>query len=144
MLLAYYYFAHFAILLAEGANPAAPATGANPAKPPGGGTLTDFIFGNPIIPLVLTFVVFYLFIIRSDMKKQREQKQTLAELKKNDVVVTIGGVCGTIVNIQPDSRYVTIRIDDSNNTRMRILRSAISGVDSGDEPAEKIEKKDEK
>ncbi len=116
-------------ILADGPAPGAPAS------------WQDFIFGSPIIPVVLTFVVFFLFFTRQDMKKQKEQRQLLSDLKKNDSIVTVGGVCGTIVNIAPGARYVTIRVDDTNNTRLRILRSAISAIDSGEEAASK---KDEK
>jgi preprotein translocase subunit YajC len=96
---------------------------------------------SPMTPLLLCMVVFFLIFIRGEMKKTRDQKDLLGGLKKNDAIVTVGGVCGTIVNISPDSRFVTIRIDDSNNTRMRILRSAIAGLDAGEEAAAKKEEK---
>jgi preprotein translocase subunit YajC len=53
-------------------------------------------------------------------------------LKKNDRVVTIGGILGVVVNTQAGSDKVTIRIDESNGTRMEVLRSAISRVVNAD------------
>jgi len=119
------------LLLADGE--AKPAGGAGA----GGGGFTDFLFSNPLIPVVLMGLLFYTMFIRPDQKKQRDLKQMLAELKKNDAIVTIGGVCGTVVNVAPDSKFVTIRIDDTNNTRMRILRSSIASIDAGEVSGDK-------
>ena len=106
-----------------------------PAKGGGGGGLEQ-ILASPILPFLAIGVVFYLLMMRPEQRKRKEQEKLLTALQKNDHVVTIGGICGTIVNASPGSTYVTIRVDDSNNTRLRILRSAISRVGSPDEAAE--------
>jgi preprotein translocase subunit YajC len=49
----------------------------------------------------------------------------LGSLKKNDRVVTIGGIIGTVASTSQDGREVTLKIDD--NARLRVLRSAIQG-----------------
>jgi preprotein translocase subunit YajC len=59
----------------------------------------------------------------------------LSALKKNDRVVTIGGMIGTVANITPDGQEVTLKVDD--NTRIRMIRSSIQRVLSGDGEAEK-------
>jgi preprotein translocase subunit YajC len=51
-----------------------------------------------------------------------------ANLKKNDRIVTVGGIIGTVINAPKDSDEISIRIDESSNTRMRILRSAVNRV----------------
>jgi preprotein translocase subunit YajC len=51
-------------------------------------------------------------------------------LSKSDRVQTIGGIIGTVVDIKDDE--VTLKIDESNNTKMKILRSAISNNMSKD------------
>ena len=45
-------------------------------------------------------------------------------LGKGDKVQTIGGIIGTVMDIKDDE--ITLKIDESNNTKMKILRSAIS------------------
>ena len=68
---------------------------------------------NPIvsfIPLILIFVVFYFLLIRPQKQKQTEHQGMIANLKKNDEVITSGGIHGTIVNVK-DTTFV-IRVDD--------------------------------
>ncbi|MBF0217577.1 MAG: preprotein translocase subunit YajC [Candidatus Omnitrophica bacterium] len=82
---------------------------------------------NPImgfLPIILIFTIFYFLLIRPQKKAQDEHTKMVAELKKNDEIITSGGIYGTIVNIQDDT--VTIRVDD--NTRIKILRSAVSKI----------------
>lgn len=94
----------------------------------GDGGLLNTLFANPLIPFLLIGLVFYLLLMRPEQKRKKEMEQLLSNLKKNDRVVTIGGICGTVVNVSSGSNYVTLRVDDSNNTRVRVLRSAISRV----------------
>lgn len=74
-----------------------------------------------LIPLVLIVVVFYFFMIRPQMKKQKELKNFRANLKVGDKVVTIGGVHGKILEI----RDTTIVIS-SEGTKLVFEKSAIS------------------
>ena len=75
-----------------------------------------------LLPIALIFVVFYFLLIRPQKKKQKEHAAMLQGIKKNDEVVTSGGMYGTIVNIQDD--VVTLRVDD--NTRVKVQRGSIS------------------
>ncbi|MDD5573945.1 MAG: preprotein translocase subunit YajC, partial [Candidatus Omnitrophica bacterium] len=63
--------------------------------------------------------------IRPQQKQQKEFKKMLEALKKNDQIVTIGGVHGTIVNIK--DKTLIVRVDD--NTRMEIDKSAVSRLE---------------
>jgi preprotein translocase subunit YajC len=60
-------------------------------------------------------------------------EKQLAGIKKNDHVVTVGGIYGTVVATTTDSRFVTIRVDDSNGTKLKVLRSAISQIGAADD-----------
>jgi preprotein translocase subunit YajC len=71
--------------------------------------------------------------MRPEQKKRKEMAVRLASIKKNDHVVTIGGIYGTVVAAQADSKFVTVRVDDSTGTKLKILRSAISQVGAADE-----------
>ena len=75
------------------------------------------------IPFILIFVVMYLILFRGPRKKQQQHKQMVQTLAKNDKVRTIGGIIGTVVDIKGDE--VTLKIDESNNTKIKIASSAI-------------------
>lgn len=71
-------------------------------------------------------IIFYIFMFRGPRKRQQEQKMMLAGIKKTDKVQTIGGIIGTVVDVRDDE--VVLKIDEANNTKMHILRSAIGRV----------------
>ncbi len=90
----------------------------------GGGQLLTMI-----LPFGLIILVFYFLIIRPQNKKQKDTKLMLAAIKKNDKVVTIGGIRGLIVSVKDDT--VIVRVDD--NVKLEVSKSAISSVLSGKE-----------
>ena len=61
------------------------------------------------LPMILIVVVFWLFLIRPQRKKDKKVKEMLAALKVGDRVCTIGGIYGTITNIR-DENSVTLAI----------------------------------
>jgi len=71
------------------------------------------------------FVMYYFVVIRGNRRERSSHKEMLSSLKKNDRVVTIGGIIGTVASTSPDGREVTLKIDD--NARLKVLRSAIQG-----------------
>jgi preprotein translocase subunit YajC len=73
------------------------------------------------IPLILVMVVFYFFLIRPQMKKQKDLKNFRESLKKGDKIVTAGGIYGRINNIAEN----IITIDVGNNVLLKIDKSAI-------------------
>lgn len=80
---------------------------------------------NPILnllPIILIFVVFYFLLIRPQKKTQDEHKKMVAGLKKNDEVITSGGIHGTIVNVKDHT--VTLRVDD--NVKVEVQKNSIS------------------
>ena len=88
------------------------------------------------LPFLPILVLFWLLLIRPEKRKQAEMRKLLDNLKKNDGVVTIGGIYGVIVNASKGSEYVTLKIDESNNTKIRVLRTAISRVAGEDAKGE--------
>ncbi|MDD4957563.1 MAG: preprotein translocase subunit YajC [Candidatus Omnitrophica bacterium] len=83
--------------------------------------------GSPmgmIYYMLVVFAIFYFLLIRPQKKQQKEHQNMLEAIKKNDEVITSGGMYGTVVNIQND--IVTLRVDD--NTRIKVQKSAISGI----------------
>ena len=74
------------------------------------------------------FFLFYFIVLNPEKKRKRKEQQMLAQIGKNDRVVTAGGIHGVVVAARPDSQVLTVRIDDKQNVRIRVNRSAISRV----------------
>ncbi len=70
----------------------------------------------------LMFLVFYLFMIRPQMKKAKEEKQFREALKKGDRVVTIGGIHGKIAEVKDD----TLIIEVGEGQRLKFEKAAVS------------------
>jgi preprotein translocase subunit YajC len=80
---------------------------------------------NPImqfLPMILIIVVFYFFMIRPQMKKAKDHKKFVEELKKGDKVVTSAGIHGKIA----DMNETTFLIEVEGGTKIRFDKSAIS------------------
>lgn len=93
----------------------------DPNAPPAGGVRPKPFF-PPWLFLVLA-AVFIFMLFRGPQKKQQEHKKMVRSLQKNDKVRTIGGIVGTVVDIKDDE--ITLKIDESNNTKIKIVASAI-------------------
>jgi len=74
--------------------------------------------------LAVLFVALYFMLFRGPRRKQQQQRQMVQSLQKNDKVQTIGGLIGTIIDVKDDE--LTLKIDESNNTKIKILPSAVS------------------
>jgi preprotein translocase subunit YajC len=105
------------------------AAAADPPPSPFGGLL-------PLFAIIL--VLFYLMVIRPQRAKERDFKAVLNNLKKNDHIVTIGGIHGVVTNVQREADRVTIRVDETTGTTLRVGLSAIGRVvSSAEESSEK-------
>src|SRR5213076_3381489 len=98
----------------------------------GGGGGFDSLLSGMMLPLMATLLLMYLFLMRPEQKKRKEMEKLLSAIKKNDHVVTIGGIFGTVVLANAGSDSVVIRVDDTNGTKLKVLRSAISRVGGED------------
>ena len=86
------------------------------------------------IPVVAAIALYYFMILRPERRKQQGHRSRLDTLKKNDRVVTIGGIYGVVMSVQRDADEVTLKIDEANNTKIRVTFGAIARV-VGDEPS---------
>ncbi len=77
-----------------------------------------------LFPLILIFVIFYFMLIRPQKTKEKEHQKMILNLKKNDEVVTFGGIHGTIIAVK-DNTFI-LRIDD--NAKIEIDKSAVSRI----------------
>jgi preprotein translocase subunit YajC len=88
-----------------------------------------------IFPMVAIGFLFYMMLIRPERQKQASHQQLLSNLKKNDRVVTIGGIKGIVSNVQKASDEVTINVDESTGTRIRVTLASIARVETGESKA---------
>lgn len=84
------------------------------------------------LPLLLIILVFYFFMIRPQVRKQKELRNYREALQKGDRIVTTGGIYGKIADIKDN----IILMDITENTRIKIDKSAVL-KDPTDIPAQK-------
>mgnify|MGYP001150273755 CR=1 FL=1 len=75
------------------------------------------------LPMILIFVVAYFFMIRPQMKRQKDEKKFAAELKKGDRVITKSGLHGKIVELSEKDFSCVL---ETMAGKLRFDRSAIS------------------
>lgn len=79
---------------------------------------------NPLatfLPLVLIIVVFYFFMIRPQMKRQKELRKFQESLAKGDKVIIAGGIYGKVTEVKEE--YVVVEIDE--NAKVKVIKSAV-------------------
>ena len=76
---------------------------------------------NQIVMLVLIMVVFYFFMIRPQMKKQKELKKFRESMAEGDKVVTIGGIHGKVLEVAESTILIA-----TESGKLRLDKSAIS------------------
>jgi len=77
-----------------------------------------------LLPMVVIFGIFYFLVIRPEKKKQKDHKDLLSALTKNDKVVTAGGMHGVIVNVK--EKTVVVRVDEG--CRIEFTRESIATI----------------
>ncbi len=75
-----------------------------------------------LISLVLMVAIFYFLLIRPQQRRVRQQRQLVESLKVGDEVITIGGMFGTILDMDDE----TITLDAGAGTRLKYLRQAVA------------------
>jgi len=93
-----------------------------------GGSGADPFF-MPML-LIALLIPFYFVVLRPAQKQEKERKAMVAGVKKNDEVVTTGGIVGTVSHIKEkavgDEDLIILRIDDK--IKLPVLRSAVYRV----------------
>lgn len=126
----YSFILSAAILFAEADGAAGGAQG-------GEGGPGDFL-RSYFLPLMLIMLLYVWFIAGRPQRQERaRQKAMLAALKKNDRVLTAGGIYGVVVNVDREAHHglgeVTLKVDEASNSKIRVQIGAIAQV-FGDEP----------
>jgi preprotein translocase subunit YajC len=84
------------------------------------------------------FVIGYFLLVRPQRQQEQKRKTMIDALKKNDKVLTSGGIYGTVTSIDAGSDRVVLRIDDEKGVKVAFSRSSVARVieASADKPAE--------
>lgn len=82
---------------------------------------------NPLVqlfPLVLIFIIFYFLLIRPQKQKEKEHQKMLLGINRNDAVVTLSGIHGTVVSVK--EKTFILRIDE--NVKIEIDKGSIAYI----------------
>lgn len=90
------------------------------------------------MPLAVMAVLYFVMILLPDRKRDKKRQAELAGIKKNDRVVTIGGILGTVAFAKPGDDEVTLKVDEDKDVKIRVTRASIAKILSAKdkEPAE--------
>ncbi len=93
----------------------------------------DFLMakqGNPMmqfLPLmVIMFAVMYFLIIRPQKQKEKKRLEMISNVRKQDRIVTAGGVHGVVVTVKEND--VIVRVDDAKDVKIKVDKSAITSI----------------
>ena len=110
-------------VLAQTTQPGTTGPAATQGKPAPG--FADLL-ASPMFPLLLGIIVLYVFMFRSKRKEDQKKKDLLGSIKRGDRVQTIGGILGTVVEVE--EARVRLKVDESSNTKIWFSRNALFRV----------------
>ena len=82
------------------------------------------------LPAILLLA--YLMIFKPEMAKAKQQRAMIEGLKKNDRVLTASGIIGVITNVQRDIDRITVKVDETTNTTLKMTAGSVVRVLSDD------------
>ncbi len=94
--------------------------------PPAGGDPGVGGLSLPMMTAIVLLFVGYIFVWLPERRKQKAYRSQLSAIKKNDRIVTIGGIYGIVSNVNREADRVTIKVDE--NTKIEFTMSSISRV----------------
>ena len=95
---------------------------------PGGGSQSML---PTIVMIASMLAIFYFLLLRPQMQQRKRHQEMLNALKKNDVIITQGGLIGKVRSVADDE----VRVELAPNVEVRVVRSAIAEVKSKTDPA---------
>jgi preprotein translocase subunit YajC len=75
-------------------------------------------------PLILVFVIMYLLVLRPQQQQVKKLRQKIAEVKRNDIVVTGGGIVGKVTKVDENE----VEVEIAQGVRIRVVRATLSDV----------------
>ena len=86
--------------------------------------------------MAIIFALFYFMMIRPQMKKEKERKALIGNIKSGDKVMFSGGILGIVSNVKDQTFVVKV----ADNVKLEIARGAVVKVLGKDEPVGEVEK----
>jgi preprotein translocase subunit YajC len=86
-----------------------------------------------LLPLMVIVGLFWFLMVRPMKRQEHERQSLLSALKKNDKVVTSGGIIGIVAAVKDKEDEVTLKVDESSNVRLRVTKSSIVRILGGEE-----------
>lgn len=77
------------------------------------------------LPILLIFAIFYFLLFLPMQRQKKQQQKMLKELQNGNVVLTSGGIVGTIVSIEDDTVVLRVKPD---NIKLQVARSSVSNL----------------
>jgi preprotein translocase subunit YajC len=108
-------------------------TAAYAADATGGGMAE--VLASPLLPMVVVFVILYVFALRPQQKRQKQLQDMMAALRRGDTVVTVGGLVGRISKVLSDAE---IQVELAEGVRVRMLKSSVTEVRTKGEPVKDV------
>ena len=94
----------------------------------GGGAIFEMLF-----PLLMVFAIIYFMILRPQARRQKEHTAMIDSVRRNDTIVTQGGLIGKVAKVGDDE----LDVDFGDNMRVKVVKSMIISVRSKSDPADK-------
>ena len=79
-----------------------------------------------ILPLLLIFVIFYVLMLRPQQQRVKQHRALIEGVKKNDVVVTGGGIVGKVTKVEDNE----VEVEIANGVRIKVVKSTLADVRS--------------
>jgi len=77
------------------------------------------------LPLILMFGIMYFLLFLPMQRQKKQQQKMLSELKNGDVVITSGGIVGTLTALEKDTLVIRVKPD---NLKLQVTRASVTGV----------------
>jgi preprotein translocase subunit YajC len=82
-----------------------------------------------MLPFIVAIMVLFWFLLLRPQQQERKRHQAmLAAVKKNDRVITIGGIYGVVTNVHREADEITIKVDEAANVKLRVTLGSIGRV----------------
>ena len=112
-----------------------------PIRPDGSVAMSEFLidlplvfaqegWGNTWLPIYLLgfFFLIYFMILRPQKQQDQKRKAMIDAMKKNDKVLTSGGIYGTVISVDTSQDRVVLRVDDEKGVKVAFARSSVARV----------------
>ena len=92
----------------------------------------SFLSNPGLIYMLILFAIVYFMMIKPQMRKEKERRKMISELRAGARVVFAGGLLGTIV----EAKETTFKIEIAGDVVIEVARNAVQGLAADDKPAE--------